>query len=166
MANSAANVRVGVTGSVYVAPTSTPLPTDATTALNAAFNDTGYVGEGGVTESQGISTNKIKAWQNGDIVRVVQTEHELTYKWKWIESSSTVTGLIYPSGQITGAAKGHNAYVVQVVDGVNKVRLVIPDGQITDIGDVVYDNGEEIGWEVTITAYPDSNGVKAYRYTA
>ena len=35
---------------------------------------------------------------------------------------------------------------------------------MTERGDVVYKNDEAIGYEVTITCYPDQNGVKAYKY--
>lgn len=166
MALDATKVRVGVTGGVYVAPLATPLPTDATTALNAAFVELGYINDNGVTESQGISTNKIKAWQNGDVVRTVQTEHNLEYKFTPLESNANVIAQVYPSGQITGAQRGNQEWVFHVVDGANKIRVVLPNAQITNIGDVKYVNGDAVDYPLTITAYPDSSGVKAYIYRA
>jgi hypothetical protein len=50
------------------------------------------------------------------------------------------------------------------VDGDVDIRIVIPDGQVTERGDVTYANGEAIGYDVTVTAYPDDSGVKAYIY--
>ena len=41
MALDSGNVRVGVTGVVYVAPLGTTLPTDETSAPDAAFQDVG-----------------------------------------------------------------------------------------------------------------------------
>lgn len=166
MATDATKIRVGVTGAIYVAPTGTAAPTDATAALNAAFKELGYIDENGVTESQGITSNKIKAWQNSDIVRTVQTEHDLTYKFAALESNTDVLAQMYPAGQITGAQRLGQEWVLHVVDGVNKVRVYVPNGQITNIDDVKYIAGDAIKYGFTITAYPDSSGVKAYIYRA
>ena len=87
MALDATQVRVGVTGAVYVAPTGTTLPTDATTSLAVAFDDVGYISEDGVTETQDTDTNDIVAWQNGAVVRKIQTSHDLTYSFAMLETS-------------------------------------------------------------------------------
>lgn len=166
MANDATKVRVAITGAVYVAPLGTTLPTDATSALNAAFKELGYISDAGVVEAQNITSNKLKAWQNADVVRTVQTEHSLTYHFTSLESNTDVLGLIYPSGQITGAQRGSQAWVFHVVDGATKVRAVVPNGQIIDIANVTYVNGAAIDYGFTIEAYPDATGVKAYIYRA
>ena len=43
----ATNVRVGITGGLYKAPVGSTAPTDATTALDAAFINLGYVSQEG-----------------------------------------------------------------------------------------------------------------------
>lgn len=169
MATTAANVRVAVTGGVYTAPVGSTAPTDVTTALDAAFVDLGYVGEDGITQSIDKDTTDITAWQNSDIVREVQTSHKVTYALKLIELTADVMEAVYgnhTSGTtlVTGAALPHAAWVFHIIDGGQLIRLHVPDGQINEIGDVVYANGEEVGHEVTITAYPDGSGVKAYIY--
>lgn len=176
MTLTAANVRVGVTGSVYTAPTGTALPTTVGGALNAAFIDLGYISEDGVTTSTSTDTNDIKAWQNGDIVRKVMTSHDFTMAFTMLETNENTLAVYYGNfthgaGAASGTAqvKGVQGYrgewVVNVVDGTDLIRVVVPDGQVTDRGDVVYVNGDPIGYEITVTCYPDTSGVKAYIYT-
>lgn len=174
MALVAGNVRVAVTGAVYAAPAATAVPTSTAAALNAAFVDVGYLSEDGVTTSIATDSNDIIAWQNGTLVRRVQTSHDFTLQFTMIETNGaslllyfgnyTVGGAGSGSVQITGAAAPRGAYVLHVVDGTDLIRVVIPDGQVTDRGEVTYLNGDAVGYDTTITAYPDASGVKAYLY--
>ena len=170
-------VQGAVTGSVYVAPASTAVPTTIAGALNAAFNDVGYISEDGVVTSTNSDTNEIKAWQNGDIVRVIQTSHEFTLKFTMIETNEYALKAYYNSYthgagaadgvvQVTGTAAFRGAWVINVVDGTDLIRIVVPDGQVTDRDDVSYVNGDPISYGVTVTCYPDSSNVKAYIYFA
>lgn len=168
MALDATNVRVGVTGAVYVAPSDTTVPTDAATELDPAFEDVGYVSEDGVTETHDTDTEDIRAWQNGDLVRRVQTSHDVTFAFTMLETSEITLREYYGNYtdgdiEITGDELPHRAWVLSVEDGDHVLRVVIPDGQITERGDITYSNGEAVGREVTITAYPVA-GVKAYIY--
>src|SRR5688500_4446565 len=95
MALSSSNVRVAVTGAVYAGPTATAAPTAADSALAGGFVDLGYVSEDGVSETRDRSTNKIKAWQNADLVREVVTESSLTYTFTLIETKEDVVELFY-----------------------------------------------------------------------
>lgn len=170
MANTAANVVVAVTGSANYAPSGTALPTTALSALDAAFKEAGYISENGVTQSIGADSTEIKAWQNADIVRTVQTSHSLTYQFEMMESSAAVLEAYYGNYtagavQITGAQPGIRPWVFNVLDGSAKVRIVAPFAQITERGDVSYVNGDAVMYPVTLTCYPDAGGVKAYMYT-
>lgn len=165
MALNSANVRVAVTGALSVAPVGTTAPADSVAALNAAFKDLGYVSDDGVTETRGRSTNTIRGWQNADVVREVVTESDFKLQATLIETKketvelfygSTVSGvdgsvLVKPS--VTG---GRKAFVLDVVDGTELIRIYIPQGEVTEVGDTVYASGEPIGFEVTITGYPDA----------
>jgi hypothetical protein len=51
MSLETSEVRAGITGELYAAPVGTALPTDTSTALNAAFKGLGYFSEDGVTET-------------------------------------------------------------------------------------------------------------------
>lgn len=169
---TASNVRVARTGGVYFAPAATPIPTDTTTALNVAFVELGYVTEDGITQSMDTETTDIRAWQNGDTVRSLRTAHTVTYQFSLLETSTAVLQAFYgnataSSVNVTGASSpARGRWVVQVVDGTNNIRIVIPDGEVTEWGDVVYANSEPIVYQMTVTCYPDVSGNKAYKYRA
>lgn len=171
MATTAANVRVGVTGGAFHAPLLTAVPTDATAALNAALNEVGYIGEDGITQTIEADSTDIKAWQNGDVVRKIQTSHDLTFSFKMIETNAEALKVYYADAdasvtafQITGDQAPHEVWVLEVADGDNSIRIVLKDAQVTDRGEVTYKTDEAIGYEITLTAYPDASGVKAYVY--
>lgn len=163
MALDSDNVRVGVTGAVYVAPVDTDAPTDSSEALDAAFVDLGYVSADGITETIDRSTNQIRAWQNGSLVREVTSEGTYSVELTFIETSQAVLELYYGSS-ITGGALdgdptstgGRKSFVIDVVDGDIVERIYIPAGEITSLGERTIATGEAIGYQVTITAYADA----------
>lgn len=176
MANTVGNVLSGkplTTGGIWVAATGSTGPTDATTALDGAFAAAGYIGEEGLTENADRSTNKIKAW-GGDQVKVVQTDYSLTYTFTFIESvNTTVLETVYNAANVTVTAGGpaagtlrevllnsdvidHKAFVAEIKDGLARIRIYIPDGQITEVGQITYNDEGIIGYPVTVEAFRDS----------
>lgn len=169
---AAVNVTVAVTGDVYVAPTGTALPVTTAAVPNVAFQAVGYLTEDGITESQGDTTTEIKAWQNADVVRRIQTDHSAQFKMTFLEVNSVSLreyyGGNYAAGivQIKAGVTPRKSWIIDTFDGSYKIRIVIPDGQIVERGDVTYKNGDAISFPITIECYPDSTGVKAYVYHA
>lgn len=166
---TASDVLVGVTGAIYGAPTGTALPTTAAAVLDGAFVEMGYISDAGIRENQALSTTNITAWQLGATVRKIQTAHDLTYAIDFMESSPAVLEAYYGNEdagtvEIKGEQGVIQSWVFDVIDGSNIVRLVLPDGQITDKGEVSYVNANALIYPVTITCYPDGSDVKAYRY--
>jgi len=162
MALDSANVRVAVTGEISVGPTTASAPTAVSSALTG-FAGLGYVSEDGVTESRDRSTNDIKAWQNADTVRTVVTEANLSYSFRLIETNTATLELFYGSAAAGGdltvvpaSTGGRKSFVIDVVDGTELLRIYIPQGEVSEVGDVVYASGEAIGYEVTVRAYPDA----------
>lgn len=165
----ASKVEVAVTGAVYLAPLGTTLPTDSSTALDEAFENVGYLSEDGITETPEEDTTEIRAWQNGDIVRRVLTSHEIQYGFTMIESNEHSLKAYYGNYsagdiQITGEQLPRQCMVIETIDEGQIRRRVVPVAQVTERGEVSLTNSDATGFEVTITGYPDDNGVKVYIY--
>lgn len=173
MALDSSLVRVAVTGGVFVdLAGGAPVPTDATSPLDAAFDELGYVSEDGVTQATNTDVQNITAWQNADIVRKVQTSHDVTYQLAALETNPVSLEAYYGNYDAGTGAVEINAdvlprvpWVIDVYDGDEITRLVIPSGQVTERGDVQYVNGDAVMYQMTITAYP-VDGTKAYLYRA
>jgi hypothetical protein len=183
MANSAANVVAGVplaTGGVLIGALTAAEPSTAVSALTG-FTAAGYIGEDGVTETNERSTDRIRAW-GGDTVKVVQTEHNVTYQFTFLETLNaevlkavygednvTTTAATVSTGtlhevQINSSTLPHKSYVFEVKDGDAKIRIYVPDGQITEVGEITYSDSEVIGYQVTVEAFADELGNKAYKF--
>ncbi|MHC6175470.1 phage tail tube protein [Glutamicibacter sp. X7] len=183
MANpSAANVSVGkptAAGGIYAGDTTITAPTDARTALPSGLNGMGYVSDEGLTNSIETDTETIVAW-GGDAVLTVRTSRQETFTFVFIETHELVLKEVYGPDNVTvDATTGdiavlHNAkelpnrlYVFEILMTGNKVkRIVVPNAKVNEIGDVVYVDGEAIGYEVTLGAFPDENGNTAIEYIA
>lgn len=178
---NASNVSAGkpkVAGAVYRAPKGTTLPTDATTALAAAFKDMGYISEDGVTNANSPDTEKVKAW-GGQTVLVVVNEKADSFKLVFLESMNVnVLETVYGEDNVTvdstgkiitinanAAALEEYVYVIDMaLKGGALKRIVIPDGSLSEVGDIVYKDNEAIGYEVTLECLPDSNGNSHYEH--
>ena len=160
MALSADSVVVGITGRVYVGPTSTAAPTASDTTLAAGFTDLGYVSTDGVSFTTDRATNQIRAWQNADLVREVVTEGTVTYSFMLMESNQdaieTYFGATMTGGKITldpTTTGGRKSFVLDVVDGTKVIRHYIPAGEVLTVEPQTIANGEAVGYGITVTAY-------------
>src|SRR5690606_8950874 len=107
MVNDASKIFNGkpvASGGILIGPLGATAPTDASTALDAAFVAAGYAGEDGLTETTDRSTEKVRAW-GGDTVRVLQTDFSTTYSFVFLEShNSTVLETVYGDDNVTMTA--------------------------------------------------------------
>lgn len=171
--NSAAvsAAKPGVWGGVsFAAPLSTALPTDISTALDAAFVKHGYISDDGLTNTVDKDTDNIFAFGGDSVLTVVNSRTE-TFAMTFIQSLDVdVQKEVYGQDnvtvdEVTGVtmirhnAKDlpHRVFVFELLMTGDKVkRIVVPNGQVTEVGDVVYADGDPVGYEVTITAFPSS----------
>jgi len=167
------NVRVGVTGAISMAPVGATEPQDADTRLEPPWADLGYVSEDGVTEARERSTEQLRAWQNADVVRESVTEATLTYQFTLIETKRETVELYYGDSVDPGDGSipiipartgGRHAFVIDLIDGDDFIRAWLPTAEVTEVGEQVYANGQPVGYQVTITAYPGPRGFSAKKF--
>lgn len=163
MALTDAAVRVGVTGRVFCGPVGTPMPTDVTTPLNAAFEDVGHISPDALTEQYSVTTELLKTWQRPTGVRTIVTEVAWTFKFQAYETSPLVLELYYGGAQTTtdsgistvlipvlpqGTEK---AWVIEIDDGDVIERYLMEKGDITERGEVNHRGTEGTYWEMTVS---------------
>lgn len=164
-------------GAIYVAPVGTTLPTDATTALNAAFKSLGYVSEDGTTNASNMDTEVIRAWGK-DPVLTLYNDREDTFKFNLIEVLNVdVLKLVYGDSNVTGAlatgitvevnggALAEHSIVIDMImrNGALK-RVVIPSASVTSVGEITYSDSAAVGYDTTVTCMADSDGNYHYEY--
>ncbi len=166
-----------VGGAVSVAPLGTVLPTDAKTALNEAFKNLGYISEDGLNNENSPESEKIKAW-GGEIVLATQTEKPDTFTYKLIEALNIdVLKEVYGGKNVKGdietgitveatsdPAEPHVIVIEMILKGGILKRIVIPNGVITEIGEINYSDEDAIGYEITIEALPTSGNKTHIEY--
>lgn len=172
---STAKPKVG--GAVSVAPLGTKLPTDSTTALDAAFKQLGYISEDGMTNDNSPDSDNIKAW-GGDIVAVVQSEKPDTFEFTLIESMNpNVLKEVYGDENVTGTAatgitikanandlEDHVMVADMVLKGGILKRIVIPNAKVSEIGEITYTDSDAVGYDITVSALPDTDENTHYEY--
>ena len=145
-------------GAISSGTTKTTLPTDATTNLADGFVKLGYVSEDGLTNGIDTDVENIKAW-GGDTILTVRTSRTETFKFTLVQALDVdvlkeVYGQDNVSGDLaTGITVKHNttelprrAFVIDMLMTGNAVkRIVVPAGQVTEVGDVTYVDGTAVG---------------------
>ena len=186
MAVNAKNVLVGgpdqaTTGAILSAPLETTLPVLPSEAPDAAFDDSGYISEDGLTLTPERSMAGIKDW-SGATVKETLEEFNGTLAWAHLETNEaalknyfgddnvTVTPATASTGRIIKATMGatempRKSWVFRVKDGKAKVLIVVPDGQVSEQGEIAFVKSGAITWPITLKTFPDATGVNVYIYT-
>jgi hypothetical protein len=168
-------------GALAWAPLATALPTDAVTALAAAYKGLGYIGTGGITRPRDITVDDQKD-MNGDTVYSLQTDFSRTYQAELLQNENVdIKKMIFGSANVvitaktatTGARisvadKGtpalHGVLVATTFDGLKSHREVVGDAQ-----PVAVEQGPLVGtairsYTVTWKVFRDSSGTWVNEY--
>lgn len=167
------------TGLAWFAATGSPAPTDATTALAAAFKNAGMITDNGVVQKFSESSKTVKAAGSTAIQRTLVTDDSFMFDIEFLENNARAKEVYSrkPIGSITPTV-GTGAFsvtyglytrqlyagVFDMIDGSNHVRLYCPTIETTARKDTTYNNANPATFGVTVTAYPDSTGVAVYEY--
>lgn len=173
MGNTATNVttaKPNVSGAVHVAPIGTPLPTDATSPLSDAYVGLGYVSDGGIGNSNDMNISTIKE-MGGLVVYSSLDELADQFKFVLIEAKNIeVLKAAYGDANVTenngtihvevkADDPQERVWIIDLVlrGGIAK-RIVIFDGAVTARDEITYNASDPVGYGLTVSAYPDSNG--------
>lgn len=167
MPQLAAEIMVGASGAVYVAPTGTALPVDIATALNAAFIDYGLITEDGITMEPTMEQEILRSWQVLGRVRTIVTarDFQMTFALQqWNEltlpfalGGGTVVKTTGPPAYYTFSptetqVRDVRAMVIQWADGTRDFRLVLPEVEVTDLASFTLSKTAEAALGVTVNA--------------
>lgn len=170
-----------VTGAINSAPTGTALPTDETTALNAAFKDSGYISDSGLKIGTNQSNTEITDW-SGNVVRDILTSYGNQLTWEHLEwneqslknflgdANVTVTATTGAPTKIVAKFNGDEMpvkeWVFNIKDGIRKLRVVVPNAKVSERGEVSFTKGEAVKLPITLKTYPDASGNHIYVYSS
>lgn len=185
------DVRVGApdqktTGAIKHAPLGTALPslssiTKAAVTLDQAFTGNEYVSEDGLTLAPSMSTTEIKDW-SGATVRKVLESFDGTLSWTMISTNEGALGVAFGADHVTTqtASTTHGkqvmvelgaflpeaqSWVFLMKDGDARIVVLVPNGQVTEVGEVTFAANAAVGWQVTLSTYPDDSGNCIYIMT-
>lgn len=185
------DVRIGApdqltTGAIKHAPLGTAIPTladikKAGVTLNQTFTGNEYVSEDGLTLTPSASTTDIKDW-SGATVRKVLESFDGTLSWTMISTNANALSIAFGANHVTTRTAGtdhgaqvqaalgaylpeEQAWVFLMKDGDARIVIAVPDGQITEVGEVTFASNAAVGWNVTLSCYPDTNGNCIYIMT-
>lgn len=168
------------TGAIMDAPLGTALPTSAT-AATTGFTGSGYITEDGLSLTIDRSTKDLTDW-SGATVRKVLENFDGTLSWSEMEMSYEALCHAFGKENVKKvvATKDHGeqitvevgaelpearSWVFNMVDGNNAMRVVVPNGQVTEIDEITFAATDSINLPLTLACYPDSNGKSIYIYT-
>jgi len=117
-------VRIAGTGHLVKAPLGTVVPSDSTTAWNAAFVDLGYATDG-FTMAQALKTLDITAWQTLEPVRTVNTSLVRNFTFELLQSNKDTLALAWGGATISpNPAASLGTVVIAITTGVLTVSAV------------------------------------------
>lgn len=173
----ASQVSVAITGAISKISEDTVITSANTDVSGAGTINYGFISDDGISITTDTSTNNIVAWQNSAVVRVATTEASTSYEFTLLQNSKESRELYYGATEVAGkilykpSQMTRGRFVIDYIDTaygdegeILIGRHVLNRAQITSRGDIVLQNGEPVGYTVTLQAFPDEDGVCAEIY--
>lgn len=165
-------------GVFFRAPQGSTLPTDSTSALDAAFKDHGAVGENGVTVAQTRDNTDIKMYGGKTFVTVqtnydeqvtitlLEDDNEAVLKTAFGDANVEITAATTTAG--TKKVIYHTAdplpissFVIDSISGKKTKRYVIENGQVVNVAEIVDVHNNVTSRTLTVKTYsPTSVALK------
>jgi hypothetical protein len=166
MAGNTDNPRIWLTADAWTAPEGATLPTNVVSSwesFDIEWEALGLLSEDGLTESRSEDVVDHHAW-GGILVRTTRSKHKRSFKVMALEDNDVVFGLVNPGshtvtggGVTTRTIEVPQSYVrafgFELRDGDITSRIVIPRGEVTEVGDVVRSETGMTMRELTISVY-------------
>ncbi|MFD7661082.1 phage tail protein [Streptomyces sp. NPDC059788] len=168
---------VGANGGGWVSVTGTSAPTSPLVQPAAPWEPLGAISDDGLTYGFDEDSQEFTPWGLTSPFRTQITKSVRTFGLTlWETSRVAVQSIMYripaaelePVGGITSFAEtaspepDRRAWWFLVIDGDSARGFYVPQGEVSDRSDVSFKQDEMSGYEITITAYPDSAGNTVY----
>ncbi|HEU5026592.1 MAG TPA: hypothetical protein VFV01_16875 [Spirillospora sp.] len=160
-----------------VAPVNTAAPTGMD-AATTPWEDLGAMSTDGLTNNNDETRTTFKRWGSIAVFKTVITDKATTFEVTFLESNPVVLGVYHRMGSTptpdstshiisvvddTTGTRDPRAFLFDVLDGTNHVRYYCPNAEVTATKAIEHKMDGLTSYGVTITAYPDENGVAIAR---
>lgn len=169
-----------VTGAILTGPETDVIPETIDDIVFTGLDDSGYVGEDGVTITPTESTESIRDWSL-KVIRKILTEFDANLAWAHLaldefslknymgDDNVEVTAATAEHGTqtraaIAGEVRPVKSWYFKIKDGNRRAVILVPHGQITERGEIALLASAAITLPVTLTTYPDAAGKSIYIY--
>ncbi|WP_031189809.1 MULTISPECIES: hypothetical protein [Streptomyces] len=168
---------VGANGGGWVSATGTAAPASPLVQPTGPWEPLGAISDDGLTYGFDEDSQEFTPWGLTSPFRTQITKSVRTFGLTlWETSRVAVQSIMYripaaelePVGGITSFAEtaspepDRRAWWFLVIDGDSARGFYVPQGEVSDRSDVSFKQDEMSGYEITITAYPDSAGNTVY----
>lgn len=168
------------TGAILNGPLGTVLPTDASGTIAPALKDSGYIGEDGLKIGTSQSSTDIKDW-SGNVVRSIMSEYGHSLTWSHLElneaslknflgdanvamTAATATAGTKFAAKFNADEMPTKAWVFKIKDGARRLLVVVPQGQLSERGEITLTKTSAIMLPITLKTFPDASGNHMYWY--
>lgn len=167
-----------VTGAIFVAPTTAPLPTDATTALSSAYKCLGFTSDEGITISESSSNQSLRVWEGRVEARNTRTEYTEQLSFTPVECNEDVAKFTWGDGHVTVGNDGSLAIqhhggtmepvhiVIETVPFAGAVARYCAKAQLTERGDMTGNGQDFSGRQATMNCLANEAGTTMTEYVA